>query len=354
MTQISSPRRLIYPIRLQTDFMERLLVADIKGDPEFTGIEPQTFNDPINGKGMRVIRYRTDGTVDVYWQPGVKMDRATFEIGKGTADFVETQISPSRFEVTDRGIDVDLAFTDLQGRVNEFRVCEDAPGKKSFPLLAPISANIDNPIQFNVVYMPDFDMVYRAGTVVEGRIGDRPIQPDTIPLILRGQRIWLMRYADRPVIGVFNPPMDRPTIVDVSGGGDIDVDGMVLSIDLQGGLTRVAAGLEPGQTRLDFSPAFPNLQGFSAGRSATGQWTLHTAGARITAGTFRAEGQDGSIVVELDVKEKWKPADIPFSIWLLTTVVPVFRTWPPTYRWRGVVTPGESPGMTGKWERVKR
>jgi hypothetical protein len=50
--------------------MEKLLVATFRGDPEFEAIEPQVFNDPVNGTGMRVLRYRKDGTVDVYWQPG--------------------------------------------------------------------------------------------------------------------------------------------------------------------------------------------------------------------------------------------------------------------------------------------
>lgn len=68
-TDSLSWRRLVLPIRLGIDPMEKLLVASFKGDPEFEGFEPQVFDDPINGKGMRVLRYRKDGKVDVYWQP---------------------------------------------------------------------------------------------------------------------------------------------------------------------------------------------------------------------------------------------------------------------------------------------
>ena len=52
-----SVRKIIIPIRLGIDPMERLLVASFKGDPEFEGLEPQVFDDPVNGKGMRVLRY---------------------------------------------------------------------------------------------------------------------------------------------------------------------------------------------------------------------------------------------------------------------------------------------------------
>lgn len=354
MKDDSSPRKLMFPFRLAADYMERLLVADIKGDPEFTGLEPQTFDDPINGKGMRVIRYRKDGTVDVYWQPGVKFDRRTFEIGKGTVDLAETEITPARFEITDRGLDLDVRFTDLQGRVNVLTIHEDTPGKKSFPLLAPISSNIEHPIQFNVVYLPDIDFVRRAGTVISGQIGERAIQPDSIPLLINGRRIWLMRYADKPVIGIFNPPMNSPILAEMDGAGQVEVNGMSLTIEADGSLARITVGQASKRTELNFTPAFPNLLNFAEGKSARGHWILNTAGARITAGAYSAVNQGGSIAVDLDSLENWKPENLPFSVWLLTMVVRMFRTWPSTYCWQGVIKPGEKPSMTGKWGRVNR
>ena len=76
-----SVHKIVLPIRIGIDPMERLLVASFKGDPEFEMIEPQIFDDPVNGKGMRVLRYRKDQKIDVYWQPGVKTDRSTITIG---------------------------------------------------------------------------------------------------------------------------------------------------------------------------------------------------------------------------------------------------------------------------------
>ena len=54
--------------------MERLLVVNFKGDPDHTGHEPQLLNNPINGKGIRILCYRKDKKVDIYWQKGVNID----------------------------------------------------------------------------------------------------------------------------------------------------------------------------------------------------------------------------------------------------------------------------------------
>ncbi len=110
--------------------MERLLVASFKGDPEFEGFEPQVFDDPINGRGMRVLRYRKDGMVDVYWQPGVRVDRTTFAVGAGIGDFAEVAIEPACFEITQSSLDLQIGFTDAKGRRVELRVHEDIQSKR--------------------------------------------------------------------------------------------------------------------------------------------------------------------------------------------------------------------------------
>lgn len=38
--------------------MKGLLVTAFKGDPELESLEPQVFDDPMNGKEMRFLRYR--------------------------------------------------------------------------------------------------------------------------------------------------------------------------------------------------------------------------------------------------------------------------------------------------------
>ena len=354
MKKDTRTRKVLYPFFLQFDPMEALFVISIKGDPEFTGLEPQTFDDPVNGRGMRILRYRKNGMVDVYWQPGVRVDRESFRIGKGTADFAETEISPARFEITPSGADLHYAFTDLQGRINELTIRENAPGKKSFPLLAPVSAEIENPIQLNVVYLPNFDMLCRPGTLVSGRIGDRAVKLDSIPMILHGHTIWLARYSAGTVIGKLNPPSDRPVEVELNDAGTAVFDGMSVSADADANLTRISAGVEHAGVDMVFDPAFPNLLTLPDGGAARGKWFFNAAGKRITGGTYRAAKTGSNVDVDLEVLDHWKPLDLPFSITILTTVVKVFKTWPATYRWSGNVTMEDKPSLTGRWERVRR
>jgi hypothetical protein len=210
-------RQVVLPIRLGIDPMERLLVASFKGDPEFEGFEPQVFDDPINGKGMRVLRYRKDGKVDVYWQPGVRVDRSTFTVGAGIGDCTETAIEPAHFEITQSSLDLHVAFTDAQGRKVELRVHEDTRGKSGFPLLAPVGADVEKPPRLMLVYMPSIDLVRRSGSLVEGRISDRILRPASLPILLNWYRVWFVRYVPMPIIGTLNPPMSRPVVVELPG-----------------------------------------------------------------------------------------------------------------------------------------
>ncbi len=61
MSQSEVSSRLVCPFRLGLDHMERLAVVGLKRDPEFTGIEPQVFDDPQNGRGMRILRIAATG-----------------------------------------------------------------------------------------------------------------------------------------------------------------------------------------------------------------------------------------------------------------------------------------------------
>jgi hypothetical protein len=360
MTDINAPvrhqalRQVIVPIRVGLDPMERLLVASIKGDPEFEAIEPQVFDDAVNGKGMRVLRYRKDRKVDVYWQPGVRVNRGAFTVGAGIDDFAETMIEPAHFQIGDRGVDLHVAFTDAQGRQVELRVHENAPGKRGFPLLAPVGANIDKPTHLFLVYMPDIDLVRRTGSEVEVRIDDRILRPASFPVPLCGHRVWFIRYVGKPVIGTLNAPTNQPVVVELPVPGSIEAGGMTIVADGDGSVTRLGTGPEAARIEVDFAPAFPNLLDLPCRGSAKGRWSIRIAGANITGGSYMASREQDRVAVALHVTECWRPSGLPLSMKIFTRMVPKFRTWPTTYQWRGEVELGPAPTMTGQWERVRR
>jgi hypothetical protein len=349
-----SLRKEMLPIRVGLEPMEGLVIAGFKGDPEFESIEPQVFDDAVNGKGMRVLRYRKDGLVDVYFQLGVRVDRDTFVAGAGLGDYEEVLIEPAQLEISARGVKVDLAFVDAQGRRNALRVREDAPDKRGFPMLAPVGAGIEKPVQLLLVYMPSLDLVRRAGSHVEGRVGDRILHPASLPVLLQWHRVWFIRYVARSVIATLNPPMNKPVIVDLAVPGAAEIDGMTVVADEAGNVIRISADQEPRRVEVDFRPSFPNLLDIPIGLSASGRWSIRITGVTITGGSYDVLREGERVAVELDVTEHWKPSGLPLSMEIFTRVVRMFRTWPSTYRWRGRVELGAVPAMSGAWERIDR
>src|SRR5699024_10728799 len=43
---------------------------------------------------------------------------------------------------------------------------------------------------------------------------------------------------------------------------------------------------------------------------------------------------------------------LPLLMRIVTTVIPVFRRWPTSYRWRGMVTLGQEPTLRSGWQRT--
>ncbi len=155
--------KIAFPFKIDIDPMERLIVVSLKDDPEFEMIEPQVFDDPINGKGMRIILYRKDKKVDIYWQHGVNVNREMITIGAGIEHFKETVIQPSRFKITEHGVDVHLLFIDAQGRTVELKIIENSSGINPFPFLAPVGKDIDNPKRLFFAHMLAFGLSNHLG-----------------------------------------------------------------------------------------------------------------------------------------------------------------------------------------------
>ena len=164
--------------------------------------------------------------------------------------------------------------------------------------------------------------------------------------------MWFTRYAAGPVtVGMLNPPMQRPIVLDVPPAGSAEVEGMRVSADDAGRVTRISAGPEGQPVVVDFAPGFPRLDGLGDDGAARGRWSISLAGVLITGGAYQAARTGQRVAVELDVTEHWKPVGLPLSMNILTHLVRMFRTWPASYRWRGAVELGAEPAMSGAWER---
>jgi len=345
--------KIVLPIKLGIDPMEHLLVADFKGDPEYTCLEPQLFNDSVNGKGIRILRYRKDQKVDVYWQKGVNVDINNILIGAGVGDFAETVMEPACFEITDKGVNVNCAFTDAQNRKVELIIKENTTSPGRFPFLAPVGNCIENPQRLFLVNMLDFDFVRKKGTIAEAKIGDRKLYTKSFPLLRNFKKVLFIRYSALPLVGTLNPYMDSPLIFEAEAPGSTEIDGTTIFIDDTHRITRLSIGENLRKVEMNFFPAYPNLANVSDGESRSGLWNFKMSGTHITGGSYSLSREGNLIKTEIDVTENWKPQGVPISLKIFTRFLSWFRTWPTTYRWRGTIDIANNFSMTGLWERKK-
>lgn len=344
-------KKIVFPLSIGIDPLERLLVADLKQDPDYTMLEPQVFNDPVNGKGMRILRYRKDGKVDVYWQPGVKVDRDAIQIGSGIGDFAETIIEPARFEITETGVDLHVAFTDLQKRKVELKIKENTTTNNRFSFLAPVGKDIADPKRLFLVYMHQFDFVCKNGLEFFAKIGPRGVAPQSFPILRNYKQVKFIRYSANPVIGTFNPAADKPLEFNVNSPGCVEFEGMAITINEDYKITRLSAGAKPNNAEVEFQPGFPNLCDMKDGDTESGRWTYNISGQPITGGSYSLFRMGSTVAIEINVTENWKPSGLPLSFRIFTQLVSFFRTWPTTYKWNGIITLGQNPTMFGAWER---
>jgi hypothetical protein len=345
--------KLVFPIHIGVEPMKRLIVASFKNDPEIEMIEPQLFDDEINGKGLRVLMYRKDKKVDVYWQKGVVVDLSTFNIGDGIGEFMETKICPAQFMASETGIDLDVEFEDAKGRVVKLLIKEKSKSKKTFPFLAPVGNDIQNPRQLFFAFMNEFDFVKKNGTVFEAKIGDRVLMPESFPIPRDFKKVFFTRYALNPVVGTFNPPANKPLIIHKNEFGLTKTCNMNLFLDKNHSIEHIWVNDGNSMVKIDFADNFPDLNQLNQMEKVEGRWKYSVCGHNLTKGNYNLFRKNDEVSVEFNVTGNWNPRKIPFSFWVFTAIVKSFRTWPTTYQWNGTVNLNDL-SMQGSWKRIEK
>ena len=355
--------QIFSPFQIDIDPMERLLLINFEKDPDslYVGFEPQAFDDDINGTGILVIGWRTDGKVDVYHQPGIHPDPEKFDIaGKGLANMLERQMDGALFEITERGTQAQISFSDLNGRMIDLHLEERSTRtRKPFGLLAPMGQAAENPSAMPLVLLHDFYFVLRSGTDLSVKIGDRYHEPDSFPLPLDFSRIQFARYSPDPLIAMLNPsidgllyPLDEPVNNTVSSGKtsyELTMNGLVHEIQ------SFSRAYKNRELKVSFSPAFPNVGALRAGAEASGIFEI--AGDPSTGfirGEYSVQNRNGVISIELIPSGGWIPNEPKLTLRFLYRIVPMFKEWPTTYRWTASLQrTGDDPFlMKSSWERM--
>jgi hypothetical protein len=373
------------PFHLAVDPMDRLILVNFERDPDrvYLGFEPQGFDDDVHGRGLLVIGWRVDGRVDVFHDASLALSEETYGIaGGGLNAMVVRDFGAGHLALGPGGADVDLAFDDLEGRAVQLRIRETDPRpRRPFDLLAPMGSAATDPPALPLVYLHDFDFVRRAGTEVRIEIDGRAHTPDPLPVPMNGARVHFLRYSPDPFIVTWNPAGARrldplgPLVSVAAGGGDSDRTAEVV----QGGvryllkeneghfeiheMSRAHAGPRGVRTvRVAFFPAFPDVAALRPGVEVAGAFRISASpGVGVVTGNWRVARRGAQIRIEVEPSGGWTPNESGRIVRLMYRLVPVFRDWPATYRWTGVMTapdahPGsgsmQNPELSSSWERL--
>lgn len=317
-----------------------LALLDIADDPTYAALEIQAFDDPTHGQGILVLLARRDGTVDIHRQASLRVEPEPFAIGRGVGTWREAQIDPATIEVGPDGLHADVAFRDGDGRLISVQIDDrDGGVRQRSTLLAPVSSNVEHPTQLLVVLLRAFDLCRTSGSaprlVIDGTA--RTITPFPGPAWLTRRRF--IRYSAAPLIASALPDLDGP--VAPGSLGPIEA------------VTAVAP--DGAEAALRFAPPIPDLTTLPDDVERAGRWTIDIAHVRpVFGGRWRVARTGSRVRLELVVTDPWRPAGLPLSLRLVTTVARVFRAWPTTYRWAAEVDLRESPPYaTSRWSRTR-
>jgi hypothetical protein len=318
------------PLGLGADCLDGMLNFEIHHDPNYSGLEIQVFDDESHGRGKLVFLSRAaDGMTDVYHEPGLRVDPSGYAIGSGLGHWTETTFHPARVELAPNGVGVDLGMIDRAGRSIRLRVDDwTRRSRRTAPFLAPMGAAIQSPNRLPLVWMNRFDLV-RSGGQFEATIDGDPVEIGRLPGSFLHRR-RLVKYASDLFVVAVNPSyeghLERAVLDDVT----IESNGHRAHLTLD-----EATSLEDLGTDVE----------------ARGVWRLTIDGTDVVGGSWRAHRSGPQVRLDMEVDRGWHPHGLPPFMRLVTTVVPVFRRWPTTYRWRAVIDLDRLM-MTSGWART--
>lgn len=360
-------RPLLSPFDLGVDPMDLLLLANFTGDPDsvYVGFEPQAFDDEVHGTGLLVLGWRTDGRVDVFHTPGLRLDSATYGIaGAGLHAMAERPFTDARFVIEPSGPDVELTFVDLLGRTVRLKVRESArPPRRTIGLLAPMGAAAVNPPALPLVLLHEFDFVRVSGSDVLLTIDETFHRLDRLPLRLNGARRWFLRYSPDPFIVTWNPERDAalaPLEIAPDGRTAHSADGAV-RYDLadNGGHTELRAMHRQRGARtvsVDFSPAIPELAALAEGADVSGAFRIRAdPSVGVVLGRWRITRRGDVIAVEAEPDGGWHPDEPNRTVRLIYRLGGEFQGWPRSYRYEAELR-ADSLGtwaIRAGWQRVE-
>ena len=348
---------LLVPITLKLGSIRRLLVIDVDDDPTYRTLEPQVLDGPDGG--VALLAYRHDGHVELYAEPHVRVDPAGYDgLGKGLLGIHHTEFRAARFEVTDDGLKVDVAFTAPNGRRIDLRMHEHLSGPRDgFPVLAPVGGSFDSPAFFPFIWLPGLSFVPVRNTEVLLRVDGEQRSIPRLPLPLGGRRCLMARYDPDVMACELNPTRstDLPQ-VPVHGTAEAGAERVdVTDVDGRRGLAAVWVRREGHTCGVVLEPPLPDITDLSPGERHEGALRLRADASVELEGRYALHRVDDRIHLEVDGIGPWRTRQRRPLLAVLFRL-PIFRRWPTTYRWQATLdlADGSVPGSrwTTHWSRI--
>lgn len=356
--------KIINPFRIDIDPMERLMLVNFEKDPDtlYVGFEPQVFEDEINGTGHLVIGWRVDGKVDVYHQPGLKLNPEKYDIaGKGLANMLEREMPGAYFEIKEQGVRAYYEFSDIYYRRVRISISESNPRKrKPFGLLAPMGDAAEKPSALPLVILHDFYFVRSKHSEISIVIGNRLHHHDMLPIRMDGIKMTFVRYSPDLYVANVNPAFEGELEhIHVASGCNAMNEESHIEVCMETGLpaiTRLQQRHREHVLDMSFEPAFPEIASMKSNSEASGVFEIagHPSTGRI-GGTYTVKKSDFETRITMIPSKGWIPKPDRFSLRFLYRAAKVFRNWPRTYIWEAtIIEDDDSYYMRSGWKRTGR
>ncbi len=349
---------LLVPITLQLGPIRRLLVIDVTDDPTYRTLEPQVLDGP-DGRGLVLLAYRHDDHVELYAEPHVQVDPTGYDgLGKGVLGIHHTTFRAARFEVTDDGLKLDVAFTAPNGRCVELRMHEHVTGSRdAFPMLAPVGGSFDAPAFFPFIWLPGLSFVPVRGTEVAILVDGESRAIPRLPLPVGGRRCLMARYDPDVMACELNPSRltDLPrargrTAAEAERTEGVDV------IDMHGhqGIAGVRVDRAGSTCGVRLDPPLPDIASLPSSAHHRGAILVQADDRTQLAGRYEVRRHGDRVHLLIDRFGPWRSRHRRPLLAVLFRL-PIFRRWPTTYRWQATLDLADSatPGSrwTSRWSR---
>jgi hypothetical protein len=347
---------LLVPITLELSPIRRLLIVDVADDPTYRTLEPQVLERP-GGHDLVLLAYRHDGHVELYAPEGVGVDPSGYDgLGEGLLGIHHAPFGQARFEVTDDGLQLDLALVAADGRRFDLHLHEHLAGRRDrFPVLAPVGGAFDAPTFFPFLWLPGLSFVPVRGSVVDVRVDGEVRRVPRLPLPIGGRRCLMARYDPDALVCQLNPDSIRETprvALTAGSGASGDAGAEIVEVADGHGVASVWVARDGHTCAALLDPPLPDVRSLPVPTSLSGAVLLQADGVTELRARYELTRSDDRVDLVIEGFGPWRTRSRRPLLALLFRL-PIFRRWPTTYRWQATLDLGHASRerLTSRWDR---